>query len=148
MGNNASSGLADFEVKFIPDVRFGFTNDDIHSLYESWGEFGRSIYYRINLLDLLFIPCYTLLLGSLLARTSPLMNKIDLDITLISTVTAVCDLIETVSLRRAVNIYPMLMDEKVAQIASLAQQVKWIALSLNVFMVLVFGCRGFFTKKS
>mmetsp|Transcript_15007 Transcript_15007/g.19010 ORF Transcript_15007/g.19010 Transcript_15007/m.19010 type:complete len:181 (-) Transcript_15007:121-663(-) len=149
--NIASSGLAELENKYVPDVRFGFTSDDISSLYNSWGEVGRSVYYRINTLDFMFIPCYTLLLGSLLVRTTDMSGPPGslIYLTPISTLTAFCDVIETGILRRALIIFPLLIDEKVAQIGSLAQQMKWISLSLNIFLILFLGCREFYnTKKS
>lgn len=144
-----ASGFRDLENKEIPDVGFGFTSDSIGSLYNSWGEVGRSTYYRLNTLDFMFMPCYTVLLGSLLVLTAQMSGSRSpmIDFTPISTITALCDVIETTTLRRALVLFPVLIDEREAQIGSLAQQMKWIALSLNVFLILVLGCKGLFAKK-
>ena len=145
--NLVGSGLSNMENSMVPDVRFGFTRDDLHSLYESWGVVGRSIYLRINFLDFIFIICYTLLLGSLSVITAR-MSRSSLDFAPIAIVTAICDLIETLILRKAVYVFPSLISSNIAFIGSLAQQMKWVCLCINILLIVLFGFRSIIKNKS
>jgi hypothetical protein len=168
--NLVASGLNDFEQNAAPDLAFGFTNDYLKHLYAGWGEAGRSIYLHLTLLDFVFIPCYTLLVGTLLvlttssqaqlsgtlsvlptsnqAKMSGSLSKLSSVLTVIPIIIAIGDIIETSILRRTASIFPDLVGETVIHVGSLAQQMKWTFVGLNIFLVSFFGTKGLKQKLS
>jgi hypothetical protein len=149
--NLVASGLNDFEQNAAPDLGFGFTNNNLKHLYGGWGEAGRSIYLHLNLLDFVFIPCYTLLVGTLLVlavSTQAQLSGLMPVLTVIPIITAIGDIIETSILRRTASIFPDLVGETAIHLGSLAQQMKWTFLGINVFLVSFLGTRGLKQKLS
>lgn len=139
--NYMTADLNKFENNIIPDIRFGFTREDLDKIFSDWGEEGISIYLRSNFFDFMFIPCYTLLLGSLMVIASQKAD-IFIDFTPLIVIAAVCDLFETAILRKAAIIFPMLTSEKIASLGSLSQQIKWVCLCTAIFFILLLGFRG------
>ena len=133
--NYISSGLD------APDVRFGFTSDDLLSVFHEWKEEERSRYLLMNSLDFLFIPCYTTLLGYAMVILS--INSSTANVTPFTPlviVLGICDGIENVVLRKAITNFPLSIDDEIADLGSLAQKIKWILLCFILILIITIGC--------
>mmetsp|Transcript_8770 Transcript_8770/g.11038 ORF Transcript_8770/g.11038 Transcript_8770/m.11038 type:complete len:179 (-) Transcript_8770:38-574(-) len=144
--NVSAFPLNEFENNVAPDVRFGFNIETLHEIYNEWGQKGCDAYLMVNTLDFIFIQCYVLFLGSVLAMTSRWSgSRTDFSFAII--VTAIADMVESAVLRTTVIAFPLSVDEWIVKIGSLGQQIKWIFLGFSILLILVQGFKGLAQKQ-
>ena len=114
----------------VPDLWFGFASPGgrLNEFYDGLGEDGRRAFDAVAHWDLFpHMLCYTVLLGSLLVRVARRAGVRE-GIAYLMPVVMLCDLVETVVLKRGCEQFPEILDGNVVAIGSIANQIKWILL--------------------
>ena len=119
-----------------PDLRFGYTYQELKDLLEAWGEDGRSQYVKVALFDMgCYIPAYVMMFGILLFNaiekaswSKSLMHIVPL-ITL-------ADYVETIAQLYLVAISFPELDPMLVAIGSIANQIKWSLAGILILQVL------------
>lgn len=136
----------------IPDFMFGYSDQQLNSLYEQWGRDGRQAYVKGANTDL--FPCieaYTILLGAFLVVASDRLRWKNDRIAYAAVAVMLLDLGETWIQRHGSQVYPEKMSPNMIFLGSLCNQAKW-ALSVGCLVVVVasfvFGRKSSETRRS
>lgn len=111
-----------------PDMRFGFSAEEIYDWIEKLGVDGRETYLKMVAFDFFpYMEAYAILLGALLLQQLELA-KLSKQVALIFPAAMICDMFETFIVGYAVKNYPETMVKPVYldTVASTANQSKWI----------------------
>jgi hypothetical protein len=132
------SALAGKEIE-VPDVRFGFSPDELHQVLDELGPAGRDFYRLVELsLDVAYPLAYGLFFAGLLwflgGRFLPAQN-IWRKIALLPLLASLFDLSENVSLSLLVSRFPERMDG-LAGFANVANQLKFSLVAVSIGLVL------------
>lgn len=115
-----------------PDMRFGYTQDELYAWYEGIGEEGRKLYLSMVRFDLFpYMATYAVLLGAItlnLARQAQMPDKI----ALIFPIAMWFDFMETVIPGYGANLYPKRLPEFVVLVAIGGNQLKWLSFGVGM----------------
>jgi len=131
----------------LPDGNFGFTQKDLQGWYESIGEEGCQTYIKATEWDLIpFVLSYIMFIGSGLVYASKRAGWND-TIAYIVVITLVSDIVETAIILRGCYVYPDSLEPLwLYQIASMANQAKWISFVGATSLIPVLLVLGSITK--
>jgi hypothetical protein len=119
-----------------PDVRFGYTGDEIFDWMNLIGVNGRELYREMVVWDLFpYMEFYTLFFGSILVRQCQ-QSKGSSFVALIFPFMMSCDIVETGINLAALDMFPMRIDDRLMKLSSIGNQVKWISCVFGVFLIL------------
>jgi hypothetical protein len=127
----------------IPDFMFGYSDQQLNSLYEKWGRDGRQAYVKGANTDL--FPCmeaYTILLGAFLVVASDRLRWKNDRIAYAAVAVMLLDLVETLIQRHGSQVYPEKLSPNMIWLGSVCNQAKWALLVGCVAVVMgsfVFG---------
>mmetsp|Transcript_20967 Transcript_20967/g.30711 ORF Transcript_20967/g.30711 Transcript_20967/m.30711 type:complete len:176 (-) Transcript_20967:152-679(-) len=127
-----------------PDVRFGFTPDELYKIFHDWSKDERSQYVRVNTCD--FVACmpgYTASIGFWLylsGRRAKLESPVRLCAVILAAWAA--DVVETIVLRKGCLAYPSTMGDGVILIGSIAQRMKWLCLLSSVVVIVFLNAKA------
>ena len=111
----------------LPDLWFGYTNQELNDLYEFWGPKGRKRYTSVASFDMMaFIPSYALTLGYICYQL--ISKELSLALWWIALI-AWCDYVETFILMISCSAYPhgdVQHMDLLIQISSYANMAKWV----------------------
>eukprot|EP00543_Licmophora_paradoxa_P015071 CAMPEP_0202471860 /NCGR_PEP_ID=MMETSP1360-20130828/85911_1 /ASSEMBLY_ACC=CAM_ASM_000848 /TAXON_ID=515479 /ORGANISM="Licmophora paradoxa, Strain CCMP2313" /LENGTH=184 /DNA_ID=CAMNT_0049098105 /DNA_START=158 /DNA_END=715 /DNA_ORIENTATION=+ len=129
-----------------PDIRFGYNPRQFLSILETWGIDGCRQYQRIALLDLLYIPIYSITLSALLVRSCRRARWQQLIADSHNWIPHVCvtmflsDLVETCFHLHACVVYPEhLPPTWMIAVGDLSNKVKWVSISISGLLIFTAG---------
>ena len=143
------SAMAGKEIE-VPDVRFGFSPDEIHQVLDEMGPAGRDFYRLVELsLDVAYPLAYGLFFTGLLwflgGRFLPAQSVLR-KAALLPLLAGLFDVAENVGLSILVKRFPLRMDG-LAGFASVANQLKFSLIAISIGLILaglvVWGVRVF-----
>ena len=111
-----------------PDMRFGYTADDLYSIYEIWGEEGCKEYIRSAYYDYMYIPTYVLFMNALLLRACRRSKWDDKFVPQLAWLMLVADYTETSIHIAGCNRYPDRLDKSVVMFGDLFNRIKFVCL--------------------
>ena len=125
--------LRKFNAGSPPDMRFGYTSDEIYEWLEKLGPDGRKHYLDLVYWDFFpMMPTYAVLLGSLLYEEIKHTEHRN-EIAYVFPVTMLFDVVETAANGYTAYHFPDPVDSYIVDISSLANQMKWLALGSGLF---------------
>lgn len=109
-----------------PDLRYGYTSEELNAWYDAIGEDGCRNYKRLALLDLFpYMECYTLLFGGLIAKAARLAGQ-NPELALLMPVIMLCDVVETVIPAYGCFLYPSeRLPTLLIHVSAAANRLKW-----------------------
>jgi hypothetical protein len=129
----------------IPDLRFGYSRDELMQLFETWGEDGRNHYLRVETVDLFcYIPAYVVFGGGMLWKALQLAGWSEWWIYLVP-VMALADYVETLSQTYNCITFPKGFNEYVFLLGTTANKIKWVSVGFMVMVMVIIS--AFFLKK-
>ena len=132
----------------IPDLRFGFSSEEIYNIFEDCGYEGRQNYLRLALFDFMpYIPAYTICMGSLLFHLLRLADW-NVRLSVIMVFGAFCDYIETMVLVIGCFLFPQRLSENAVVISDSFNRIKWILVAIEVVLFLSASVAGWKRKAS
>jgi len=128
-----------FNTASVPDIYFGYSSKELYAMYEAWGEEGRKVYIRLAMGDLfLFIPAYTILFGAILINVLGKPGFTE-NLAWITIFSALCDYAETSVQAFGCIIFPEHLSDVSYAVGSIANQLKWVSLSVSGALLLIAG---------
>lgn len=131
-----------------PDLRMGFTLDELNQWYEAMGEEGRQAYLEMATFDFFpYMEVTPILLGTFLYSqlTAAGMSP---SAAMIMPVAMICDLAETYIVAYGCKGYPNeKLPEHYVELASLGNQVKWVLYSSGLMLLSVLFLYNTFRTK-
>ncbi|GFH52413.1 hypothetical protein CTEN210_08889 [Chaetoceros tenuissimus] len=120
-----------------PDLRFGYTPDDIYTWMDMIGPKGRDLYQRMVHWDLFpYMESYTLLLATILWRQCQSSTKKNLSLlAYLPFLVMFCDVIETAINGYALVSFPSRVDDKLMYLSSMGNQLKWITFLAAILSI-------------
>ena len=120
-----------------PDLRYGYTPDDIYTWMDMIGPKGRDLYHSIVRWDLFpYMESYTLLLATILCRQCQSWTKGKLSaLVYLPFLVMFCDVIETAINGYALVSFPSRVDDKLMYLSSMGNQLKWITFASSIFSI-------------
>jgi len=120
-----------------PDLRFGYTPDDIYTWMDMIGPKGRDLYQRMVRWDLFpYMESYTLLLATILWKQCQTSTKKNLYLlAYVPCLAMFCDVIETAINGYALVSFPSQVDDKLMYLSSMGNQLKWITFLAAIFSI-------------
>mmetsp|Transcript_10590 Transcript_10590/g.23513 ORF Transcript_10590/g.23513 Transcript_10590/m.23513 type:complete len:160 (-) Transcript_10590:141-620(-) len=120
----------------IPDILFGFSNEDIQQLmFQEWGENERQAYVLNSWIDLvIYMEAYTIVLGTLLYYLADKNHWDPNRVCLLALPTLLFDFTETTLMQQGARVG--FISEQRVRIASCANQLKWSTAAGIVIMIL------------
>jgi len=128
-----------------PDLRFGFTSDELYDWFDAIGDEGLAAYRNMYRFDLFpYMQLYAVSFGTLLYRLTKQSGSavVPPRLALIFPVAAWFDFFETLIPARASELYAAVDDrgqrrrqrvsENLVQVASLANQCKWVCFGIGM----------------
>ena len=120
-----------------PDLRFGYTPEDIYAWMDMIGPEGRDLYQKMVRWDLFpYMESYTVLLATILSRQCQSSNMKDLStIAYLPFLVMFCDVIETAINGYALVSFPSRVDDKLMYLSSVGNQLKWSTFSAAIISI-------------
>lgn len=134
----SSSMMVDQDINTAcPDLRFGYTPDDIYTWMDIIGPKGRDLYQRMVRWDLFpYMESYALLLATILWKQCHSSTKKNLSLLAYLPFLAMfCDVIETAINGYALVSFPSRIDDKLMYLSSIGNQLKWIAFLAAILSI-------------
>lgn len=129
-----------------PDLWFGYDSDSVYSWLEKVGPNGRSCYMDMVAWDLFpYMEAYTILLGSFMLKESETAKRGE-KLALIFPLAMMCDLVETVLNGYATREFPNRIDDRLVQLSSIANQIKWILFASGLLILSYLFVFNYFNK--
>jgi len=125
----------------LPDLELYYTVGQLHNIFLRFGDLGRSMYLKLQYIDMVYPLIYASLLASLLfllIKNTRLENLIFLP-----ALAAFFDYAENILLRINILAFPN-MEKITVQFASAATLLKWSMIFLSVVVILGAALRHFF----
>ena len=134
----------------VPDLLHGFTADELHARLEAFGEEGRAIYFRAELVDLLYPLVYGFFFAFLIALAARRLLREDSPwrlLCLVPLAATFLDYLENTCFFTLLLRWPTRLDT-VAQLASIFNIGKWSCFAVVVpTTVLGLGALAFVTLR-
>lgn len=121
-----------------PDIRFGYTPDELNDWYGAIGQEGCELYKQLAMVDIFpYMESYTLVLGGLLVKVARRANVSE-QVALLAPLVMMLDVVETVIPAYGCFLYPEeRLSTQLIQVSSFANQLKWIIFSFSLALLVV-----------
>lgn len=120
--------LDSLEAGPCPDLRFGYTEEELYEWYDALGKEGCEIYKHVYRFDLFpYMSSYAILLGALLVQQAKEAD-FNTQVAMVFPFAMLFDLMETVIPACGCEIYPKRLPSYAVLVGIGANQLKWITL--------------------
>jgi hypothetical protein len=119
-----------------PDIRFGYTPDELNSWFDAIGQEGCKSYKQLAMVDIFpYMESYTLFFGGLLVKVARRANVSE-KVALLAPLVMMLDVVETVIPAYGCFLYPEeRLSAKLIHVASFANQLKWIVFHFGFVLL-------------
>jgi len=129
----------------VPDGWFGAPADRLYGYLEALGPDGRRAYASINLMDFFpMMPSYAIVLGAWLVRSCRSAGVTTARLAWIFPLVAVFDVVESSVFGYANARYPDRLDPSLLSLASVANGLKWVCLTVGLVSLAALFVRNSF----
>ena len=126
-----------FGAGAAPDLRMGFTSDELNQWYDAMGEEGRQAYLNMAAFDFCPMAINPILLGTFLYSQLTAAG-FSSNSAMIMPLAMVCDLLETYIVVYGCKNYPNeRLPDHYVELASVGNQLKWILYSTGLMLLSV-----------
>jgi hypothetical protein len=121
-----------------PDIRFGYTPDELNAWYGAIGQEGCKSYKQLAMVDIFpYMESYTLFFGGLLVKVARRANVSE-QIALLAPLVMMLDVVETVIPAYGCFLYPEeRLSNQMIHVASFANQLKWVIFNSGLVLLVV-----------
>eukprot|EP00743_Colponemidia_sp_Colp-15_P007988 GILK01008651.1.p1 GENE.GILK01008651.1~~GILK01008651.1.p1 ORF type:complete len:191 (+),score=15.10 GILK01008651.1:46-618(+) len=130
---------------YVPDFSLGLTAKELHTMFETYGESGRSAYYDVALFDLFpYMFGYSILLTLLLSRAlrfANLRNTLFDYVCLLPSISHISDIVENVSVISLLKSHPHVDPLSLAAFTA-GVRTKWCVFAITLVLLVCLFIRG------
>ena len=134
----------DFGAK-PPDMRFGYSADELYGIFDTWGEEGCNEYIRTATYDFMYIPTYVVFLNALLIRTCRRNRWSDSFVPQLAWTMLLADYGETFIHVMGCREYPDRLDKTVVMFGDLFNRIKFVGVGVAGTLILAGVVIGSYT---